>query len=163
MAVREFRAPAFLINGPIAYHPSPEQVAFYNYHHWAEDPRKAVTAAVIRTLEATAMFRSVDSFDGRGSPECVLTGTLDHLEEVDNGSAVSIKVSLSARLVNVATGELLWQGASSRNAKVDERSVTGVVAEMSNNLGTVVEQLVASMQNHLLETLSAARGSNATQ
>src|SRR5258707_15062653 len=32
VAVREFRAPAYLKQGAIAYKPSPDQIAFYAYH-----------------------------------------------------------------------------------------------------------------------------------
>src|SRR5438445_9567881 len=44
VAVREFRAPQYLRQGPIVYRPEPEQIAFYDYHHWADDPRRTVTA-----------------------------------------------------------------------------------------------------------------------
>ena len=160
VAVREFRAPAFLTSGPIVYRPSREQVDVYNYHHWAEDPRQAVTAAVIRELQARGMFQSVEQFDGRGSPDCLLTGTLDHLEEVDDGASVSIEIGLSARLIEVATGEVLWQGTVSQTAKLDQRSVTGVVAEMSSDLGVAVERLVSSMHDHVSKASSAAKRSS---
>ncbi len=149
VAVREFSAPEFLRGGPIAYRQSPEQLDFYDYHHWAVDPRGVVTAAMVRAMQARGLFQSVEVFDGRGSPECLVTGTLDHLEEVDQGSNVSIEVGLSARLINLRTGEVLWQGASSRKTKLDERSVPGIVAEMSRELGSVIEGLVSSMQDHV--------------
>ena len=149
VAVREFSAPEFLREGPIAYRPSAEQLDFYNYHRWAENPRRAVTVAVVREMQAREIFQSVVVFDGRGTPEGLVTGTLDHLEEVDQGSNVSIKVGLSARLTNLRTGEVLWQGASSSNAKLDQRSVPGEVAEMSREVGSVVENLISSMQDRL--------------
>lgn len=40
-AVRQFSAPRFLRGGPVAYRQSPEQLGFYNYDRWAEDPRSA--------------------------------------------------------------------------------------------------------------------------
>jgi len=149
VAVHEFSAPEFLREGPIAYRPSAEQLDFYNYHRWAENPRRAVTVAVVREMQARGIFQSVVVFDGRGTPEGLVTGTLDHLEEVDQGSNVSIKVGLSARLTNLRTGEVLWQGASSSNAKLDQRSVPGEVAEMSREVGSVVENLISSMQDRL--------------
>jgi ABC-type uncharacterized transport system auxiliary subunit len=147
--VREFRAPGFLTTGPIVYRPSREQVGFYNYHHWVEDPRRVVTAAMIRELRARGIFQSVEPFDGRGSPACLITGTLDHLEEIDEGASVSIEVGLSASLLNATTGEVIWRGASSQTAKVDLHSVPGVVAEMSRDLSIAVERLVSSMQNRI--------------
>ena len=119
VAVRDFTAPSFLRSGPIAYRPSPEQLEFYNYHRWAEDPRRVVTSAVIRELQVRGVFQSVDRFDGHGSTECLVTGTIDHLEEVDEGNNVSIELSLSARLIDLRTGKVLWQDTSSKTAKVE--------------------------------------------
>jgi ABC-type uncharacterized transport system auxiliary subunit len=160
VAVREFSAPGFLRGGPIAYRPSPEQVDFYDYHRWAEDPRRVVTAAMAQEMKARGIFESVDLFDGRGTPECLLTGAIDHLEEVDQGSNISVEVSLSARLIDLRTGEELWQGASSKTAKLDQRSVSGIVAEMSRAVANIVEGLVSSMQDQVSAApLSLSRSS----
>jgi len=163
VAVREFSAPTFLREGPIAYRQSPEQLDFYNYHRWAEDPRRVVTAAMVREMQARGLFQSVEVFDGRGSPECLLTGTLDHLEEVDQGTNISIEVRLSARLINLRTGEVLWQDTSSKTAKLDQRSIPGMVAEMSQELAGAVEHLVSSMQDRLSAASSSLSRSNAEQ
>jgi ABC-type uncharacterized transport system auxiliary subunit len=148
-AVREFDAPRFLKGGAIAYWESPDQLGFYEYHRWAEDPRHAVTAAMVREMQARGLFRSVDVFDGRESPEYLVKGTLEHLEEVDQGASVSVEVKLSAQLINLRTGEVLWQDTSSKTTKLDRRSVPGVVAEMSHDLDDAIQHLVASMQDRL--------------
>jgi hypothetical protein len=93
----------------------------------------------------------------------VVTGTLDHLEEVDQGSNVSIEVSLSARLINVRTGQVLWHGASSKNAKLDQRSVPGIVAEMSREVTDTVEALVSSMQESVSKTSLSLSRANTQQ
>jgi ABC-type uncharacterized transport system auxiliary subunit len=148
-AVRQFDAPHFLRGGPIAYRESQDQLGFYEYHRWAEDPRRVVTAAMVREMQARGLFQSVDVFDGRGTPECLVTGNLDHLEEVDDGASVSIEVSLSAQLINLRTGQVLWRDTSSITTRLDRRSVPGIVAEMSRNLEDAVQHLVASMQDRL--------------
>ena len=51
VAVREFRAPQYLRQGQIVYRPESEQIAFYDYHHWAEDPRQSVTTTIVRELK----------------------------------------------------------------------------------------------------------------
>src|SRR6266403_665451 len=35
LAIREFRAPAYLRQGAIVYKPSPEKIGFYAYQRWA--------------------------------------------------------------------------------------------------------------------------------
>src|SRR5580692_8035633 len=51
VAVREFRAPQYLRQGSIVYRPESEQIAFYDYHRWAEDPRQSATTAIVRELK----------------------------------------------------------------------------------------------------------------
>jgi cholesterol transport system auxiliary component len=152
--VQEFRAPAYLRQGPIVYRPEPEQIAFYDYHHWAEDPRRTVTAAVVRDLQQS--FKSAELYEGRGDAEFLLTGTLNHLEELDNGRSVSVDVGISAALKNLKTGDVIWSGISSKTSAVEERSVPGVVAAMSRELSEAAEEIVASLRNELiLSTLSS--------
>jgi hypothetical protein len=118
---------------------------------------------MVKQIRARGIFRSVDVFDGWASSECLLTGTVDHLEEVDRGTNVSIEVTLSARLINLRTGEVLWQDTSSQTAKLDQRSVPGMVAEMSQDLGSAVGHLVSSMQDRLTVGSSSQSRSNTGQ
>lgn len=148
-AVRELAAPGFLRKGPIAFRQSPEQLDFYNYHLWAVDPRREATDALVREMRSLGLFQSVDIFDGRGTPAYLVSGTLDHLEEVDQDKNVSVQVGISARLIDVRTGDVLWQDASSRTPKLVQRSVPGIVAEMSLELGKAVEYLGSSMHDRL--------------
>jgi len=154
-AVLLFDAPSFLRGGPIVYRESPEQLDFYEYHRWAVDPRRAVTSVIIQQMQSSGVFKSVELYDGRGTPECLLTGTIDHLEEVDEGAKISIEVRLSGRLINLRSGEVLWQGALSKEARLDQRSVPGIVTEMSREVGSVVEGLVSSMQEQVAASSAA--------
>jgi uncharacterized lipoprotein YmbA len=163
VVVREFDAPRFLRGGSITYRESPEKLGFYEYAHWAVDPRRAVTGEMIQQMRSSGLFRSVDTFDGHGSPECMLTGAIDHLEEVDEGRDVSVEVAMSARLTNLRTGEVLWQGASSKKAKVEQRSVPGMVAEMSREVADIVEGLVSSMQGRVSAAALPLSRSNTEQ
>lgn len=147
VVVREFRAPDYLRQGPIVYRPEPEQIAFYNYHHWAEDPERTVTAAIVRDLQQ--LFRSAKLYDGRGDADFLLTGSLDHLEELDNGRSMSVDVGISAVLQNLKTGDVIWSGKSSKTSAVEQRSVPGIVAAMSRDLSNATGQLVASLRNKL--------------
>jgi ABC-type uncharacterized transport system auxiliary subunit len=149
VAVRQFDAPPFLRSGPIAYRESAERLGFYPYDRWAVDPRRSATTAMINDLQATGVFHSVGLFDGHGAPDCVMTGTINHLEEVDSGKSVSIDVRVSARLIDFQTGEILWHGSASSDAVVEQRSVSGVVSQLSLGLGSAVQQMVSSLQDQL--------------
>jgi ABC-type uncharacterized transport system auxiliary subunit len=146
LAVREFRSPVFLREGAIVYRPSAEQIAFYQYHRWAEDPRRAVTELMIQDLQASGFFRSVDVYDGgHGSSDLVLSGTLEHLEELDQAGKVSVQVTISARLVTSNTGQVIWQDTSSKTGTPDQRTIAAIVTEMSQQMGSAVESLVSSL------------------
>jgi len=155
VVVQEFRAPAYLRQGPIVYRPEPEQIAFYDYHHWAEDPQRTVTAAIVRDLRQT--FQSAELYDGRGDADFLLTGSLDHLEELDNGPSVSVDVGISAALKNLKTGDVIWSSTSSKTSAVEQRSVPGVVAAMSRELSEAAEEIVASLRNELSRSTLSSR------
>jgi uncharacterized lipoprotein YmbA len=147
VAVREFRAPQYLSQGPIVYRPESEQIAFYDYHRWAEDPRKSVTTAIVRELKQ--VFESAELYDGRTGTEFLLTGSLDRLEEVDSERSISVEVGISAKLQNVKTGNVMWSGTSFKTSEVDQRSLPGIVAEMSRDLSEAATQLVSSMRSQV--------------
>jgi ABC-type uncharacterized transport system auxiliary subunit len=149
VAVRQFDAPPFLRSGPIAYRESAERLGFYPYDRWAVDPRRSATAAMISDLQATGVFQSVGLLDSHNAPECVMTGTIEHLEEVDRGQSVSIDVRVSARLIDFQTGEILWDGSASSDALVEQRSISGVVSQLSLGLGNAIQQMASSLQDHL--------------
>jgi uncharacterized lipoprotein YmbA len=147
VAVREFRAPQYLRQGPIVYRPESEQIAFYDYHRWAEDPRQSVTTTIVRELKQ--VFESVELYDGRTGAEFLLTGSLDHLEEVDSGRSVSVEVGISAKLQNLKTGDVMWSGTSFKTSEVNQRTLPAVVAEMSRDLSEAATQLVSSMRSQV--------------
>jgi uncharacterized lipoprotein YmbA len=146
VALREFDAPGFLRGGPIAYRESPEKVGSYEYDRWAADPRRTLTEAMIHQMESLGVFQSVSPFDGRGNSECLVTGSIDHLEEVDQGSSVSIEVGLSARLINLGRVKYFGRGLRRRRRSGISTRSPGSFAEMSCEMGSAVESSVSSMQ-----------------
>jgi ABC-type uncharacterized transport system auxiliary subunit len=155
-AIRQFSAPRFLRAGAIVYRQSPEQLGFYNYDRWAVDPRSVVTSAFVQVLESRSIFQSVHPSDGRAISDYLITGTLDHLEEVDQGHRVFINVSISAQLMNVKTGNVVWSDASSQTASFEDHAMAGLVAGMSQAAEQVITNLVSSMHGRLLQLQASA-------
>ncbi|HTZ95376.1 MAG TPA: ABC-type transport auxiliary lipoprotein family protein [Terriglobales bacterium] len=141
LAVREFRSPTYLREGAIVYKTSPEQIGFYNYHRWAVDPREFVTNAVAERLRASGNFAEVKLYDGR-PVDYVLSGRLEHLEEVDYGGAVKVEVAISAQMTSLATGSTVWMNQASETGTVTKRDVPSVVAEMNSTMGRAIEKLL---------------------
>lgn len=157
VAVREFTAQDYLRQGPIVYREPGNRLGYYEYNRWAADPRRAVTDAVIRDIQSRSIFQSVGPYDGHGATDYIFSGEILHLEEVDDDAGVSIEVTLTARLTDVHTGKLLWQDTASQTAKLDQRSVPGLVAEMSRDLENTIQSLVSSMEKQINRQLQAQR------
>jgi len=149
VAVHEFSAPRFLRAGPIVYRPSPEQLGFYNYNRWAVDPRHAVTSGFVQALASRGIFQSVRMFDGSTTPEYLITGTLDHLEEVDREHQVLVNVAISAQLINIKTGDVVWRDTSSQIISLEKRAMVDLVSGMSQSTDQVITNLISSMQERL--------------
>jgi uncharacterized lipoprotein YmbA len=146
VAVRRFDTPDYIRQGRIVYRETPEEIGFYDYHRWAADPGTTITTAMIDALRSSRLFSLVVPYDGREQHECVLSGRVERLDEVDYGGGVSVEARILAELVNQRTGETLWTGDASETSKIETRTVGAVVDAMSHVVATSIERLVASME-----------------
>ena len=156
VAIREFRAPAYLKQGAIVYKPSPEQISFYAYHRWAINPCEFVTNSVIERLRARGGFVRVKSYDGHLDTEYVLSGRLEKLEEIDYQGGVKVEVSISAQMTNLATGATVWNNVVSEVGDVNKRDVPAVVSEMNRTMERVIEKLLSPMPADVATVTTAA-------
>jgi len=145
IAVREFRAPAYLREGPIVYLTSPEEIGFYEYHRWAVDPRQTITQAIVEYLRASGKFKLVKIYDGRNDVDYVFSGHLEKLNEVDNEGGVQVEVALSAQVTDIHNGNTIWANSAAEKGKVEGRKVSSVVAQMSNLTDRGIEELLKSL------------------
>jgi cholesterol transport system auxiliary component len=145
VAIREFRAPAYLRQTAIVYKPSPEQIGFYAYHRWASDPCEFVTNSLIERLRASGNFAHVKPYDGRPGIEYVVSGRLEKLEEVDYEGGVKVEVAISAQMTNLATGATVWTKAVSEAGDVNKHDVPAVVSEMNRTMERAIEKLLSPM------------------
>jgi len=145
VAIREFRAPAYLRQGAIAYKASPEQIGFYAYHRWAINPCEFVTNSVIERLRASGSFARVKRYDGRADINYVLNGRLEKLEEIDYEGSVKVEVAISAQMTNLATGATVWTNAVSEVGDVNKGDVPAVVSEMNRTMERAINKLLSPM------------------
>ena len=145
IAVREFRAPAYLREGPIVYLTSPEEIGFYEYHRWAVDPRQTITQAIVEYLRASGKFKLVKIYDGRNDVDYVFSGHLEKLNEVDNEGGVQVEVALSAQVTDIHNGNTIWANSAAEKGKVEGRKVSSVVEQMSNLTDRSIEELLKSL------------------
>ena len=149
IAVREFQSPGYLRQGPIVYRPSPEEIGFYEYHRWAEDPRALVTSAVVDHLRASGHFSMVSMYSGRPDFDYIFSGKLKTLEEVDYEGGVKVEVAMSAQITSVATGATVWSNAVSEVGTVSRRTVPGVVSQMNQTMELAINKLLSTVPSPL--------------
>jgi len=149
VAIREFRAPAYLRQGAIVYKPSPEQIGFYAYHRWAVDPCDFVTDSIIDRLGATGTFSHVKRYDGQPDAEYVVSGRLEKLEEIDYDGGVKVEVAVSAQMTRLDTGTIVWSKAVSEVGVVNQHDVRAVVSEMSHTMERAIEKLLTPVPGTL--------------
>src|SRR5580692_4596158 len=150
LAIREFRAPAYLRQGAIVYRKSPEQIGFYAYHRWAMDPRDFVTNAIIERLRASGTFAHVQSYDGSRDVDYVLSGRLEKLEELDYQGGVKVRVAMSAEITSIATGKPVWSNEVSETGDVDKHDVPAVVSEMNHTMERAIAKLVTPVSAQIV-------------
>jgi uncharacterized lipoprotein YmbA len=149
VAVRRFETPDYIRQGRIVYRETPLEIGFYDYHRWAADPGATITAAMIDALRSAHLFSAVVPYDGQEKQECVLSGRLARLDEVDYGGGVRVETRLVAELVNRGTGETLWTGEASETSSIETRTVASVVGAMSHALEASIDRLIVSMDQQV--------------
>ena len=145
IAVREFRAPAYLREGPIVYLTSPDEIGFYEYHRWAVDPRQAITRAIVEHLRANGTFKLVKIYDGHNDVDYILSGSVEKLDEVDYEGGVQVEVAVSAQVTDLHSGNTVWANSAADKAKVEERKMSSIVAQMSNVTDRSIAELLKSL------------------
>lgn len=157
VAVRQFESPAYLRQGRIVYREQPDQVGFYEYHRWAADPGMMITTAVVSRLQSTQILSLVSPRDNPHSADYLVTGRLEKLDEIDYGDGVSVEATLSAALIDLHTGAVLWAGHATHTSKVDQRSVYSVVSQMNDDLDICLDQLTSNIEHAIENRDEAAR------
>ena len=160
LAIREFTAPAYLRRGAIVYKPSPELVGFYAYHRWAIDPCEFVTDSIIDRLGATGTFSRVKHYDGQPDADYVVSGRLEKLEEIDYEGGVKVEVAVSAQMIRLETGTIVWSKAVSEVGVVNQHDVPTVVSEMSHTMERAIEKLLTPVPRTLSAVSRAATNEN---
>ena len=158
--IRELRCPDYLCEGRIVYRPSPEEVGFYEYHRWAMNPRQAITQYLEDSLRAQSLFKSVAVHQRDAEAAYVLSGNIEKLEEVDQGSDVRAVCTISAQLVDTRTRSVVWSHTASETVKVEKRDMAGVVGSLSAAARTATNRLLMSMTEELPATIGLTGRSN---
>jgi len=157
VAIREFRCPEYLCEGRLVYRSSPEEIGFYEYHRWAADPRKAITQYVEDGLRAQSLFKSVGANEHGSDPSYLLTGSVERLEEVDQGHDVRVVCTIAAQLLDARTQSVVWISRASETVQVEKRDMASVVSSLSAAARTAADRLLKSMSAEVPANIALTR------
>ena len=149
LAVRPFATSAYLRQGRIVYRQAPAEIAFYEYHRWASEPAAMVTSGIIEALCSSHLFSFVKRYDGQGQQDYLMSGRIDQLDEIDSTEGVRVAARLSAELLDLRTGAMVWTGEAGETSEVETRNVNAVVVEMSHAVQKSIDRLVVSLNQQI--------------
>lgn len=95
--VADFTASAGYETERLAYRMSDHELRYYGYHKWTADPARLTKEMVARQLSASAQFAEVGYNDKMRSPDLIVDGVVEAIEELDHGKAW--KAHLAMRFV----------------------------------------------------------------
>ena len=113
------------------------------------DPREAITELLADRIRARSIFDSVTLPERGVRAAYALRGRIERLEEVDQGQAVYAICTISAEVVDISKGSVIWRQTASDTVPVTQRNMTGLVTSLAAASQSVVDRLVASMENEL--------------
>jgi ABC-type uncharacterized transport system, auxiliary component len=127
----------------IAYSRASGMRAYYQYHSWTEPPGRRIDALLGARLERSGAFGTVASVTSAVRGELVLSTSLTELYHdaaVDPGSG---RVALTAELTDPARRTLVARRSFAASASAASYDAPGAVQALNQALGTVLEELVA--------------------
>jgi ABC-type uncharacterized transport system auxiliary subunit len=157
IAVRRFEMAPYLRHGAIAYRERSDEVQFYQYHRWAIDPGVAISRAIVDSLRASGCFLDVHFYDTRNRSDYLLIGNVEQLDELDYSSELQVGAALSAELIDLRTGRVVWSGNASKTLRVEQRNVYSVVEGLSTALQADLNQVLPDLERQFPPAVTAAR------
>jgi len=127
----------------IAYSRSSGMRAYYQYHSWTEAPGRRIDELLAARLERSGAFSTVASVTSAVRGELVLSTYLTELYHdaaVDPGSG---RVSVTAELTDPVRRMLVARRSFSASASAASYDAPGAVQALNQALGTLLDELVA--------------------
>jgi len=147
--VMPMRAADRLTQDRIIYRPSREEVGYYEYHRWADEPRSSVTAALVEKLREKGTFNRVAMFDGRTKADYILRGRVSRLEEVDFEEGVKVYAAIELELIDGKDASVAWSGTGEASSPVETAEMRDVVGRMSEAMKRSIDQAAGDLDSFL--------------
>ncbi len=109
LLVADFSAAAGYETERLVYRLSDHEVHYYGYHKWTTDPARLVTEMVARHMRTSGKFSEVGRNDKMRSPDIILEGAVEAIEEIDLGKAWKARLAMRFTLRDGETEKVLMR------------------------------------------------------
>jgi cholesterol transport system auxiliary component len=127
----------------IAYRRSPTRLDYYAESEWADEPARLLEPLLVAAIEASGGFEAVVSMDTGIGAALRLDTEILRLDHDLVGSPGRGRVSLRARLIDVARGRVLATRVFDASVPSPSDNAEGAVAAINSALARVLGQVVA--------------------
>jgi ABC-type uncharacterized transport system auxiliary subunit len=102
----------------------------------------------------------VKHYDGQPDADYLVSGRLERLEEIDYEGGVKVEVAVSAQMIKLDTGTIVWSKAVLEIGEVKQHEVPAVVSEMSHTMERAIDKLLTPAPVALPVASTAATNRN---
>lgn len=148
LLIGRIATPDALQDGRIHYRSGSNEVGAYEYHRWMERPAAMVQDLLLRTLQASGKYRTVQEASTAASGDYLVRGKLYDFEETDN-PGMRTRVSLRLELLDRKTGMVVWNRLYDRDEPVEGKTIQEVVRSLERSLQQVIANAASGIDAFL--------------
>ena len=114
----------------------------FNESEWSQSPNRAITQEIVRSIRASKLFRSVQSYKSRSESELILESTIEDFSQYFNEKEKHsyVKVLLSMSLLDAKTGRVLGMKQFSKKLQSETLDAQGGVKALNRALADTLIQ-----------------------
>lgn len=112
----------------------------FNQSQWAETPNRAITAQILKMLQGTKLFKTVQSAQSRSKSDLILETNIEKFIQyfsVEENSSIA-KVVISSTLIDGKTNKVLDSRTFSKNTNVKTLNAKGGVVALNEALSEIL-------------------------
>jgi cholesterol transport system auxiliary component len=143
-------ASSFYETQAIVYSRAPGERAYYQLHSWTERPARRITELLVARLERAGLFRSVAMSLSGIQGDLMLNTHLSEFYHEANSVPGSVRMSLSAELVDPVRRVALARRTFEQSAAADSYDAEGAVRAFNRAAGALLDDIAAWLDSSAL-------------
>ncbi|MFH1131746.1 MAG: ABC-type transport auxiliary lipoprotein family protein [Pseudomonadota bacterium] len=141
ISVADFTAAPGYDSSRVAYRTTNNELRYYGYRQWVSDPAPMLADAVTRHFRASGLFSEVERGDRVHSPDLIIEGNLDALEEVDLNDKWQARLAITLRVRNARSEKIVLEHIFDRTEPCAQTHLNEVAEKASQILAKEMKKL----------------------